>query len=350
MRGSFGFVLAAALAILVLTQVGGCGCGFDCNNGDDDNNNGDSAVLTLGFSDSLPEDLKQVVLKVESISFRTGTADDVKVNTFTISELNLTNEPSFSVNLLDYPGTRQLPVITNIKLVPGLYDVFIDVAGDSVNNSFVQQKSDDALAELNVTDNRLALPNLRLEAGTQAVTVEFDLARSLEFIDTSTGYRLSENGIRMVNNTDAAQLSGEIDRALFDTESACRAKTDPESGNRVYLYNRGDLSSALMVDVYRDTTANAPAAGSVAPYAVASLALNTSNVWEYTFGFLPQGTYTLAFACDTANDDAVQWDNLEIPLPTNMKYRVVLTPGQVARCNLSANTNSNPGDCSRYSF
>jgi len=348
MRWSFGFVLAAALAALGLTQLGGCGCGFDCSSNNNDNNNSDSAVLTLGFSDSLPEDLKQVVIKVESITFSSSSADDVKVNTFTISELNLTNASSFSVNLLDYPGTKQLPVITNIKLQPALYNVFIDVSGGSTNNSFVQQKSDDSLAPLNVTGNRLVLPNLRLDAGTQAVTVEFDMARSLEFVDATTGYLLSENGIRMVNNADTAQLSGQIESALFDTETACRAKADPEAGNRVYLYDRADLSRSNLVDVYRTaTTADTPPAGSVAPYTVASLNDSTGN-WEYSFGFLPPDNYTLAFSCDTGADDAVDWDNLVIPLPDSQVYRVTLSAGQTAQCNLSADTSRNPGDCTRF--
>ena len=40
----------------------------------------------------------------------------------------------------------------------------------------------------------------------------------------------------------------------------------------------------------------------VAPFAVASLVQNalTAN-WEYVFGFLPAGDYTLAFACNTAS-------------------------------------------------
>jgi hypothetical protein len=349
MKWTFGLLLAALLTA-VMFLPSGCSCGFDCSgsNNSDNNNGSDSALLTLGFSDSLPEDLKQAVIKVETITFRSSGVDDVKVNNFTISELNLTNAPSFQVNLLDYPGTKQLSVITNIKLEPALYDVFIDVAGGSLDNSFIQLKSDDSMAQLNVEGNRLVLPNLRLDAGSQTVTVEFDLARSLRFVDTSNDYQLSENGIRMVNNTNAAQLSGEVDRALFDTIPPCDAKVDPLAGNRVYLYPGGDLSSSLLVDVYRaTTTADSPPAGSIAPLTVASLAVNASNAWEYTLGYLPPGTYTLAFACDTAGDDSVQWDDLVIPLPDNMKYRIVLSAGQVARCDLSADTSRNPGDCSR---
>ena len=75
-------ILGATLLLSIITaSIGGCGCGFDCNNGD---NNDEPAKLSLGFSDSAPEDLKQVVIEVDSITFRRSGAQDVVVDSFTI--------------------------------------------------------------------------------------------------------------------------------------------------------------------------------------------------------------------------------------------------------------------------
>ena len=56
-----GSLAVTTLLTLLLATLPGCGCGFDCNNG---NSNNRPALLTLGISDSLPEELKQVVIEV----------------------------------------------------------------------------------------------------------------------------------------------------------------------------------------------------------------------------------------------------------------------------------------------
>ncbi len=95
--------------------LGGCSCGFDCNNEDSQG----TTVLSLGFSDALPEDLKQVVLEVDSIAFRRTGADDVVVDSFTIPALGLVSADTFQVDLLLYRGRNQLEVITDLELQVG---------------------------------------------------------------------------------------------------------------------------------------------------------------------------------------------------------------------------------------
>ena len=73
------YLVVLAGTVLLLSSmvfVGGCSCGFDCNN---DDNRG-TTTLSLGFSDALPEDLKQVVIEVDSITLRRNNGDDVVVN------------------------------------------------------------------------------------------------------------------------------------------------------------------------------------------------------------------------------------------------------------------------------
>ena len=68
------FTVIILLAYMTLS-VSGCGCGFDCNNGNNPGNQ-DPASFTLGFSDEALEQLKQVVIEVEQIAFTRNVGDD----------------------------------------------------------------------------------------------------------------------------------------------------------------------------------------------------------------------------------------------------------------------------------
>jgi len=326
MRISLTMLFPAALLVFLILYLGACSCGFDCNSDDDTNSNGDPALLTLGFSDSLPEDLKEVVIEVDSISFRRSGAAAVVVNTFTFGGVNT---QTFKVDLLKYPGANQLVVIEDLELDAGTYEVSIDILDGGVNNSNVQEANDLRKA-LSVSGGVLTLPGMQLSSGNQAFTVEFGLAQALQYQTATATYLLATNGIRIENNLTAATLSGQIDSTLFDTVSPCSAKNPPTSGNRVYLYKGIDLTQDL-ADVFTSASVPTPPADALAPFAVASLNTTTR---AYDFGFLPAGDYTLAFACDTANDDAVVWNDLVIPLPIDQRYPITLSRGERAVCNL----------------
>jgi hypothetical protein len=338
MKKYFHLFLTTSLLGVLLQLPAGCSCGFDCSGSSNNNNNsGSSASLTLGFSDSLPEELTEVVINVTSISFRRSDLDDVVVNNFTISEQGLTNASDFQVDLLEYQGTDQLLVLQNFRLEPGVYDqVFIDMIVGSNSNTYVRVRADDTQQPLDVPPNgRLVLSGMELSSGSQSFTVEFALAQSLRF-DETDGYQLTADGIRIENNDTDASLSGEVDSALFDSVTACAEKDDPTTGNRVYLYRGGNVQAGQMADVFNPDNTNTPVTG-VAPFAVAAVQEDddTTGVFRYEFGFLPQGSYTLAFSCNTEGDDSVEWDELDIPLPDNQIYQIELSEPEAAQCNLS---------------
>lgn len=327
-------LLPALLLLPLLLPLGGCGCGFDCNNEDNDDNS--QTLLTLGFSDSLPEDLKQVVIKVDSITFRRTGVEDIVINDFTIPELELVDAPNFQIDLLQYPGLKQLKVITDLELVPGMYDaVSIAILTGGVNDSFVQERENDVIKAIRVSSGVRGLPGMRLASGTQAFTVEFGLAQALQYQALTETYVLTTTGVRIENNRTAASLSGSIDTALFDTVSPCNEKNPPDKGNRVYLYKGTGLLSENLADVFTIDSTTAIPANAIAPFAVATLLIDepTGN-WEYVFGYIPAGSYTIAFSCNTGADDAVEYNALVIPLPINQKYEITLSEGQRGVCNL----------------
>jgi hypothetical protein len=326
-------VLAGFLLITSSTVfLGACSCGFDCNNEDSQG----TTVLSLGFSDALPEDLKQVVIEVDSITFRRSGADDVVVERFTLPALNLVSADTFQVDLLQYRGRNQLVVITDLELPSGNYgQVQIKVLGGDVNRSYVQ-RSDDTLAALSVSGGVLTLPGASFARSNQAYTVEFSLAQSLRVQSPDTLYLMSAQGIRLENNATAASLSGRVDSSLFDSVSPCSEKTDPAQGNRIYLYQGSRQSGKRLGDVFTGSSTATVPTDVLAPFAVASLVRNslTAN-WEYVFGFLPAGDYTMAFACNTAADDSVDYNGLVVPQPTDQVYSVTLGEGAAVVCDVT---------------
>jgi len=326
--------IAATLVLLVATQAAlqGCGCGFDCSG-----SGGNSrATLTLGFSDEALEELKQVVIEVDSITFRRTGAEDVVVDRFTIPALGVTDADTFQVDLLQYQGLNQLRVIQDLELAAGSYSgLQLRILGSDVNRSFVQE-SDDTVKPIRVSGSSLALPGPALGSGSQRFTVVFSLAQALDYQAGTDDYLLSATGMRVMDNATAASISGRVSRDLFDTVAPCDAKTDPEAGNRVYLYRDTGQATAALADVFTAASTTAPPAAATAPYTVASMAADTlTGSWQYAAGFLAAGNYVMAFACDAADDSPVNYDGITIPLPADQVYRFELVEGEAGVCDLA---------------
>jgi hypothetical protein len=336
MKIAMKILLPALATLALLLPLGGCSCGFNCNNDRDNNNDNNPALLTLGFSDSLPEDLKQVVIEVNTITLRRSGVEDVVIDTFTIPALALVDEPTFQVDLLDYQGTKQLVVITDLELITGFYnEVSITLLTGGINESYVQE-DDDSLKAIEVTSGVQGLPGIQLASGNQPFTVEFGLAQALQYRALTETYLLTTNGVRIENNLTAATLSGTVDSALFDTVSPCSEKDFPEKGNRIYLYRGLSLLEENLADVFTTQSTETIPENAIAPFAVASMALNDfTDSWEYSFGYIPAGSYTIAFACNTEADDAVEYNGLDIPLPIDQKYEITLSEAQKGVCNLA---------------
>jgi hypothetical protein len=319
-------VLLIGVLAFPVFLLGGCSCGFDCTNDDDG-----IAYLTLSLSDFLPEDLSEVVIEIDTITLL-HSSGDVLIDTFTIDS---TEVDIFQVNLMDYRGVSRLVVLEDYPLDTGSYSgIELGIIDGDVNSSYVLESSSGLAYQLDA-DSDFALTGFTLASGEQEYVIEFGLAQSLSQPTTDT-YQISTEGVRVQNVDTAAELSGQVDSSLFDTASPCDEKEDPEAGNRIYLYNTLNLEEQTLADVFTSASDSDPGTA-IAPFAVATLVQNSlTGNWEYAFGFLPSGNYTLAFACDTTDDDAINYNALSVPLPADQVYTITLEESEIRTCNITA--------------
>ena len=229
-------------------------------------------------------------------------------------------------------------MVEGLELDPGDYNrIVIKLTAEDLNNSHVLE-SDDTVHTLVTATDGLELSGIALSSGEEAYTIEFDLAQSLQAV--GDGYLLTSNGVRVVDSTRSAVLSGTVDEQLFDGVAPCDAKADPEKGNRVYLYEGTGLDAGSLGDVF---TSSDETADVIAPFSVGTIVKSGStSIWGYVFGFLPAGDYTIAFSCDAEEDDPEDFDGLSIPFPTGHLYEVTLSNSDNWICNIEEES---PGEC-----
>ncbi len=313
--------LVALPLLSLLPFLHGCDtCGFNCS---DDNDDNEPASLTLSFSDAPLEDLKKVVIEVERIEFRRSEGEDLVVETFDLS--TSAGAENFQVDLLLFSGRDRFEVLTGLTVEADFYnEIFIAInTDDNANTSYVLDDQDtQRMLRVNEGTDGLTLEGRQIDADNENITVEFGLARALKFNSNDDTYTLDEEGIVLIDNTLASSLGGFVDEELFDTVDGCSTVDgDATVGNRVYLYEGTDLDQEALADVF---TANASdSAGRIAPFAASTLR-DGSLGWQFTFGFLPSGDYTIAFSCDAEEDDARTIDDITVPLPEDQIFEITV--------------------------
>lgn len=349
MKKFCNFLSRSLLLAGLFALTTGCTCGFDCSSDDDDEIVAEGPVaLTLRFSDALPEELKEVVLNVEGLSFVHSESGETRITEYTIEELGLTGADSFQIDLLQFGGLQNLVVLTDHELESGFYSSLnITISSNDENLSYVLTSEDEQHAIV-VENGALTLRDFQLDAGAQDFVVEFGLPRALSLDEDTNIYRLSEEGVRLQDTATDVSIEGTIDSELFDNiefeiEDTCNDKLlPPAEGNRVYLYAGRSLNSADLADVFTDESVDPIPASAIAPFAVATIAANpNSDNLLYAFGFLPAGDYTLAFTCNAEEDDAINYDDISIPLPADQVYEFTLDPGDDITCNIDTNDSCN---------
>lgn len=215
------------------------------------------------------------------------TLDSIELKPYAAEVITYTFDPPRTINLLNYQGSNALALISNETVVGGKY-------------SWVRLNIDDAKSYVYVGSPRynLTFPDADAENrtrindsftleqdGTIAVTIDFDLRRSILEPQTVGGdYRLVPV-LRLVDNSKTGTIQGTIPDATVNANGCTGFPA-------VYLFE-GESVTADDID-----------GADAEPYASSFLTLNTtSGDYDYELGFIPAGSYTIAFTCKANLDD-----------------------------------------------
>lgn len=330
MKRIFALFSLPILILFFAVITSSCTCGFDCTR---DSGSSGPVSMTLSFYAVLPEGLKEVVLTIESITFRRNDSDKFPVDTFTTGATDEAATQTFRVDLIPEAASSAFTVISDLELDPDFYTLDIELVTADIESSYVKKESDDAMIGLELDGTSFSLQGVEILGGDQSYVVVFDLAQALIFNTNNNTYTLDPQGVRLQNENTSANLSGVVDSQLFNTASPCDEKTEPTQGNRIYLYQGEDLVVDNLADAF--TSSSAAPSQAIAPFAVASLTdIRNSNDRGYVLNYLPAGDYTLAFACNAEEDDPEQFDDIQIPQPSEQVESFALSTGAVEECDL----------------
>jgi hypothetical protein len=227
-----------------------------------------------------------------------------------------------SIDLLALQGTKSKALLTNEILRTGIYDwvnLKITAVKDGVMDSYIVLK-DGTVHELDMpggSDIGLTIGGgLEVIANTpSANTIDFDLRKSI--VMTNPNDFQMQPVIKLVSNDKSGSIEGTVKLSAL-TAPSC-SDTDPSTGNAVYLYEGNNVKP----DDVGGTGAE--------PVSSALVKLNSlTGNYEYSFGFVPFGKYTIAFTCEADLDDQSTDDALNFSKTKNINIKntrpVILSP------------------------
>lgn len=323
--------LATLIGAALLVGCGGDGGGSPSPSG--------SASLTLGVSDAPVDDANKVVIAFEDVvliplgddSDSDDDSDDDNDDDNSSSGspilLNVSQNGELrQVDLLKYQGTSYDTIISSQTLSPGKYAMCVYVKdGTQLNDdslSYVEKK-DGSLKGLVVpskgscfgykpstTDQgRLKFSgkgeNLEISTGNNRFVLEFDLRKGLADPQGQDYMLMNSNAVTLVNLSESGEIEGDVSVQQYQ---ACESDSlgGPFS-HAVYLYP-GDIGQSQMGDM----GATDPAL--VEPIAIADVSSSEDDSgdteYDYEFGFIGPGTYSLGYTCTAYVDksDSAQTD------------------------------------------
>jgi len=273
--------------------------------------------FTLGLSDAPVDEADEVVITIETITFKREDGDDVVFETFSNEAEGIVDAETITLDLLQFQGSAQFNVLEGELIDVGSYNqVILNVLDEDIELSYVTELGG-ARKSIKVPSDNLKLGGIEFNESddNQQFTIEFNLRKSMTYKPGPDEYNLKPRGVRIVNNNVTGTISGTVDvDAINALDNTCL----PEQ-HLVYLFEGEDLETELLADNFDDENTNSGAPeNAIAPFdSVAPVFDNDVNSYHYEFGFVPQGNYTLAYACNTGEngDDADIFDDILMPNP-----------------------------------
>ena len=262
---SLGLLIRYGLVILTTGLVSAC-----FNN---DSNNNDTSLLSLALTDGAIDFAEAVNIDITGIELKSQ---------------NTTHVFSFAtrrINLLTLQGSQSESLLTDEVLPIGDYQwlrlqvesASIVLAADGGEIPLTIPSSDQTGFKL---VSGFTLP----VNGSASFTIDFDARKSVVMTgpENNRAYKLKPT-MRLMNNIEAGHLAGSINGSLCE----------PESSMAVYVFDGFDA------EVDDEGSSHSPVATSL-----------VSDSFDYEVGFLIEGDYTLALACNADVDFAESDDEV----------------------------------------
>ncbi|MGI2261377.1 DUF4382 domain-containing protein [Shewanella sp. GXUN23E] len=292
----------AALAVASVTLVG---CGGSSN----DTQVETSGRFSLGVSDS-PASVQNVTIAFKQVVLKGQNGETYNY------EVASNQGGALQVNLLNYQGGDIAPLVNGKELPFGEYQMCIfmenreqyDAASSFVidangNGLGLDTNSQGSCAGVTADEpgtGRLFFNKaFTIAAGDNNFVVEFDLAKVLQSPHGNKDYyTLKPTGVQLVNTVEVGSIDGDVTAEFM-------AQCEADAGGSVfspavYLYpqNTG-------LDSMSDFRSGAVELGQQLPLASARVVQDdsTPTSYDYEFGFVAAGTYTVGYTCLAQNDD-----------------------------------------------
>ncbi|TON28231.1 hypothetical protein CGH60_08990 [Vibrio parahaemolyticus] len=297
---------------------------FGCNS--DSNTITKTTPVTLSVSDAPIDDVSEVVITYSKVAFLPldGGSPQIFEVYKTDEEGNYVDENGdpipdgedplpLSVNLLNYQGSDVQELVEDEVIPSGNYKLCV-FANDGDHPDYPSYVIDEA------TGNQIPLtvkgdgacpqgvgkePNsgvlffnntFAVNPDNNEFVVEFDLRRGLkDGTGQNEGYSIQRTSVTLINTVTTGEIQGDV---AAQTYADCEIDTSSANdyAHAVYLY-KGSVAK-------EDMGPFAGEDGKTTPIAAANVVPDMEQVnYEYEFGFVEPGTYSVGYTC-TANNDS----------------------------------------------
>ncbi|MBZ2189461.1 DUF4382 domain-containing protein [Alcanivorax sp. JB21] len=285
-----------------------------------------------------------------SFAITDAPADDVDRVRLTVTAIHLgydrgterlTLDPPVVVNnLLELQGSQSQILFPLDEIRAGDYEWLRLFISEQDGDSEVRTRDTGGTLPLRLgtdapgtSDRYLQLTrDFRIEPNeSNRLTIDLDLRRAL-LKPSGEDFYLLRPAMRLVNNDKSGIIEGTVSNGLINTSSCTSDLAADEGrglGNAVYLYEGSNRTPG---DIHVNAQGQ-PVGTRLNPITTADVRMNlTNSTYEFEIGFVPQGTYTVAFTCRSLGDRPNAQD-------TNVTFlkvaNVTVAAGETRTINLS---------------
>lgn len=277
-----------ANALLVSSILGLAACGGSSSG---------SGRLSLSVTDAPVDNANQVVVEFTGVTIKPAEGEAVEFDF---------EEPK-SINLLDLQGTLSESLIDE-TVAAGEYSwirLHVNADRDGKLDSFIEFDDGNQLELYVPSGSQTGLKlvsGFTVPVGSNAdFTIDFDLRKSITNPVGMQNAVILKPALRIVDNTVVGSIAGSIDATLVSEQCADATLDD----GAVYVYSGTDATTADVQGAATD------------PLVTALVSFSEGN-YQYEAGFLPEGSYTIAYTCDAGSDDPEQENTLSFVGTTNL--------------------------------